>query len=52
MFINPLRSLVQIGNACWELFCLEYCVQPMVKQAGMDGGDADYLTMTPMVLSQ
>jgi len=44
LLIHLGQAGVQIGNACWELFCLEHGIQPngQKPQAGMDGGDADY----------
>ena len=38
---------VQIGNACWELFCLEHGIQPdgqMPSDKTMSGGDKSFST--------
>ena len=45
LLIHLGQAGVQIGNACWELFCLEHGIQPngQKPQAGMDGGDCHAL---------
>lgn len=38
---------VQIGNACWELYCLEHGIQPdgqMPSDKSIDGGDDSFNT--------
>uniref|UniRef100_A0A3Q2QM34 Tubulin/FtsZ GTPase domain-containing protein n=1 Tax=Fundulus heteroclitus TaxID=8078 RepID=A0A3Q2QM34_FUNHE len=38
---------VQIGNACWELYCLEHGIQPdgqMPSDATIGGGDDSFNT--------
>jgi tubulin alpha len=39
---------VQIGNACWELFCLEHGIQPdgqMPSDKTIGGGDDSFNTL-------
>ena len=39
---------VQIGNACWELFCLEHGIQPdgqMPSDKTIGGGDDAFNTL-------
>ena len=38
---------VQVGNACWELFCLEHCIQPdgqMPSDENINGGNDAFNT--------
>ena len=42
MYIYMFIHGVQIGNACWELFCLEHGIQPdgqMPSDKTIGGGD-------------
>ena len=44
---NPGQGGVQIGNACWELFCLEHGIQPdgqMPSDKTIGGGDDAFNT--------
>ena len=43
----PLTAGIQIGNACWELFCLEHGIQPdgqMPSDKTIGGGDDSFNT--------
>jgi tubulin alpha len=33
---------VQIGNACWELYCLEHGIQPDGQMAQKDADDSSF----------
>ena len=56
---NSLNSQagVQIGNACWELYCLEHGIQPdgcMPSDKTVGGGDDSFNTffsVKPLTLS-
>lgn len=42
--IHVGQAGVQIGNACWELYCLEHGIQPdgqMPSDKTIEGGDAN-----------
>jgi len=44
---------VQIGNACWELFCLEHGIQPdgqMPSDKTIGGGDDAFNTLLAWML--
>ena len=45
--IHVGQAGVQIGNACWELYCLEHGIQPdgqMPSDKTIGGGDDSYNT--------
>ena len=45
---------IQVGNACWELFCLEHGIQPdgqMPSDKTIGGGDDAFNTMMLSTLS-
>ena len=45
--INVGQAGVQIGNACWELYCLEHGIQPdgqMPSDKTIGGGDDSFNT--------
>uniref|UniRef100_A0A4W3H8H0 Tubulin alpha chain n=1 Tax=Callorhinchus milii TaxID=7868 RepID=A0A4W3H8H0_CALMI len=47
LFIHVGQAGVQIGNACWELYCLEHGIQPngqMPSDKTMGGGDDSFNT--------
>ena len=42
--IHVGQAGVQIGNACWELYCLEHFIKPDGCVEGDDPGDESYNT--------
>jgi len=40
--IHVGQAGVQLGNACWELFCLEHGIQPNGQKPSVGDGDDDY----------
>jgi tubulin alpha len=41
------QTRVQISNACWELYCLEHCIQPddqMLSNKTIEGGNDSFNT--------
>jgi len=46
---------VQIGNACWELYCLEHGIQPdgqMPSDKTIGGGDDSFNDLEPTVIGK
>ncbi len=53
--IHVGQAGVQIGNACWELYCLEHGIQPdgqMPSDKTIGGGDDSFNTFFSEVIVQ